>query len=238
MDYKDRPLEDRKDLATQYAAFLMAENKPNREIISILKSDYALSYDEAVQAFEAARSNYNVPAFDKVDKKLLLWAGLCILFIGIFSYASFSFKPLKGNEIATINDCVVAAPITKERTVGKNPRHYYVIWLRGRILPCHFFDNYYNYSDRQHELDAIHEGDTISVQILKEDLDIFYERNNFNIVELININRGDGFLVDHASRYAQIKGSQRTVIYVLLTVFGIIVLVLIIRICIYFTNHR
>lgn len=163
MDYKDRPLEDRKNLATQYALFLMAESKPNREIIHILKSDYALTNEEAAQVFEVARSNYNGPVFDAIDKKLLLWAGLCIVFISIFSYAGFSIRPLRNNQIATINDCIVSAPLTRERTEGKNPRHYYVIWLRGRILPCHFFESYYNFSNRPHQLDAIHEGDTISV---------------------------------------------------------------------------
>jgi hypothetical protein len=229
MDYKNRPLEDRIDLATQYASLLMAERIPNQKIISILKSDYSLTDDQAVQIFEAVHSIYNQPQFTELDKKLLAWAVVCMVLLCIFSIGFWSTRPIRDNEIATINDCIVTAPVTKERIKrGKQSDSYYVIWLSGRIRPCHFFDRYYNFS-RPHQLDAIHEGDTISVQILKSDLDLFYERYNYSIVDLINIDRGDGFLVNHAARYSEIKRKFRTSIYISLFVLGTIVLILIKR---------
>jgi hypothetical protein len=58
MNYKELPPDQRIELASQYALLLVADNKPDREIISILKSDYGLTEEQATQAIGAMRSNY------------------------------------------------------------------------------------------------------------------------------------------------------------------------------------
>jgi hypothetical protein len=58
MEYKDLPLDQRIELASQYALLLVADIKSNEEIIGILKQDYALTDEQAIQAFTAMRSKY------------------------------------------------------------------------------------------------------------------------------------------------------------------------------------
>lgn len=58
MDYKDLPLDQRLELASQYALLLVADNKLTSEIIEIIRSDYALTEEQAAQAVGAMRKNY------------------------------------------------------------------------------------------------------------------------------------------------------------------------------------
>src|SRR5689334_15557805 len=71
MNYKDLPLDERITLASQYALLLVADNKPLEEIIGILKSDYALTEEQAAQAFAAMRSNYKAEYNSTVRSNVL-----------------------------------------------------------------------------------------------------------------------------------------------------------------------
>lgn len=82
MNYKDLPLDQRMELASQYALMLVADIKSNEEIIGILKKDYALTREQAIQAFTAMRSNYKGEYNSTVRSNLLkalFGIGICLL---------------------------------------------------------------------------------------------------------------------------------------------------------------
>jgi len=58
MDYKDMPVEERIKKASEYALLVVADNKPEEEIIGILKRDFDLTHEQAFEAFTKMRSEY------------------------------------------------------------------------------------------------------------------------------------------------------------------------------------
>lgn len=96
MDYKDRPLDQRMELATQYALLLVADNKITSEIIGIIKSDYALTEQQAVQAVGAMRANYKNEYNSNVRNNFLKALGA----LG-FSLMAFLFYYFIGKEMGS-----------------------------------------------------------------------------------------------------------------------------------------
>jgi hypothetical protein len=58
MDYKEMPVEERIKKASEYALLVVADNKPEEEIIGILKKDFNLTHEQAFEAFTKMRSEY------------------------------------------------------------------------------------------------------------------------------------------------------------------------------------
>jgi hypothetical protein len=97
MDYKELPLEERIQLASQYALLLTADVKSNEEIIGILKADYALTDEQAVQAFASMSSDYKAEYNSTVRGNFLKALGL----IGV-SLAAFLFYYFMGKEMGSL----------------------------------------------------------------------------------------------------------------------------------------
>ena len=94
MDYKDLPLDQRIELASQYALLLVGDNKLTPEIIDILKSDYALSEEQAAQAVGAMRNNYKNEYDSTVRNNFLKALGALA-----FSLMAFLFYYFIGKEM-------------------------------------------------------------------------------------------------------------------------------------------
>ncbi len=170
MDYKKLPLDERIQLASKYAPMLMADVRSKNEIIGLLKNDYALTKEQALQAFEMGFANRK-PVMDEFDKTMYTLAVLSFLLLCIISYQYFSSANiLRESDITTIEKCVITMPVTHERTRGKHPQNYYVLNCRGRNIRFRFYDNFYKYSANTSQLATVQPGDTIAVQIMKKDL--------------------------------------------------------------------
>lgn len=96
MSYKDLPLDERLKLASQYALLLVADNKPTDEIIGILKQDYALTQEQAAQAFAAMRSNYKTDYNASVLNNLLQALGIIAFCVAAFLFYYFTAKEMAG----------------------------------------------------------------------------------------------------------------------------------------------
>jgi hypothetical protein len=89
MSYKDLPLDQRMELASQYALLLVADNKPTEEIIRTLKWDYALTEEQATQAFAAMRSNYKSEYNSTVRSNIIKTLG--VIGVSLFAFLSYYF---------------------------------------------------------------------------------------------------------------------------------------------------
>lgn len=94
MRYKDLPLDQRMELASQYALLLVADNKPVWLIISIIKKDYALADDQAIQAIKDMRINYKREYNAAVRSNLFKTAGAVVVSLAAFFYFYFMGKEL------------------------------------------------------------------------------------------------------------------------------------------------
>ncbi|AEW01880.1 hypothetical protein A4D02_07705 [Niastella koreensis] len=89
MNYKDLPLEQRMELASQYALLLMADDKVVPEIIKLLITDYALSEEQAAQAVIAMRTNYKKEYNSTQSSKL--FKALVALGFSVFAALAYYF---------------------------------------------------------------------------------------------------------------------------------------------------
>ena len=89
MKYKDLPLDQRMELASQYVLLLVADNKPAWVIISIIKKDYALTDEQAAQAVKAMRTNYKAEYNSTVRRNLLIAFGAAGVILVTFFFFYF-----------------------------------------------------------------------------------------------------------------------------------------------------
>lgn len=123
MDYKELPLEERIQLASQYALLLTADNKSNEEIFDILKSDYALTDEQATQAFASMRSTNKTEYNLTVRGNFLKAVGLIVFCLLAFIVYYFmgkemgSLAPLSWVVAFLFGICVMGAVVLMARII-------------------------------------------------------------------------------------------------------------------------
>ena len=311
MNYNELPLDQRIELAAQYALLLMADMKPKEEIIRILKNDYALTEKQAMRAFGVMKSDYkkeyhstvnsniyktlgiltvslvvfigyffmgreigggfgtgiiilscffgiaaiggliftgtmlrekigftlklpHVNFFagpvDQFDKNVMPLAFLAFAFFCICSFRYFNHAGIiDESKITNIPGCIVTEPVRYKNTGGKNRRYYYAFKFRGHNLECRFFEDYYRYARDRSLVRTIKIWDTVSIQLLNEDLAVFEDQYSTGKINFINLSFKNRVIIDHAYRNDKVDKSNKTKFYAIMVICGSLILILILK---------
>jgi predicted RNA-binding protein len=160
----------------------------------------------------------------------LHWTSQIVLiaFVIVFATAFIYFGKtgiVNGNEIETVRGLIINNPVTLDHTSGKNKSYYYVFTFREHQNEFRFYDNYYKYSKYPLNVSTFNEGDTISIQIFREDWQSLINSYDNSTVKVINVARRNTFFIDHAFRNAQLKKDHASQLKYGLIFLGIMLLV-------------
>lgn len=151
---------------------------------------------------------------------LYTYTSLCAFTLAIFGYMYFyQVDIIDENKITAVHNCIITEPVKRKHTSGKNRTYYYVFKFNGIDLEYRFYDTYYNYSSAATLIDQLKVGDTVSIQVDKEDLYLLPPNYSTGGLKIVGVGRYNTFWVNHKYRNAQIEEMHKNCFYVCLTVF-------------------
>ena len=170
-----------------------------------------------VYLFKLIAERYNIiPTHPKKTIKrdipftvqLMMLAGL-LLCVSIY-IEWFEKYVIHENEILTVNNLILDKKVIKDYYGSKSKTYFYEFSFVGKKVKARFIDNYYSYAQRSIDYRNLSHGDTLSIQLFKEDSASFFDtyRYDTEIIKIVNISYNNKFVVDHTIRNEIVKKEQ------------------------------
>lgn len=162
---------------------------------------------------------------DKTDEGLLSLAFMGLLLACVCGYCYFlRLNIIDKTSIATVNNCIVTEPVRYASTGGKNRRYYYSFKFKGHGMKLSFFNKYYNFAPNA-TIPRVDVGDTVSIQVFKDKLDVFNDEYSAGSIDMVNLGFNGKFIIDHDYRNKRLIEQNRRFMYISLAVFAGFILI-------------
>lgn len=150
------------------------------------------------------------PNFKLPKKNLILQLLPVSFFCSIGLLGQFLFGSIIKQKDIIVKPLVLSARIEKLRSAGKSPYYYYNFSVVGYEKSFHFNESDYELADTLPDFKNYHPGDTVYLEVLKEDVKDFHKENIFSKYNrIIGIELNGKSNINYRSRYESIKENRK-----------------------------